>query len=230
VSIEKEVSDFYDQIAKDYQKKRFSHPYYRKVASLEEEYVSRRVVPGSRVLEIGPGTGRFTRLLVEKAARVDVVDISQEMLAEVRQRVGSDRINTINKSVYLIDDLDLYGDYDLALGMRVLPHLEEPQKALTVLAGAVKPGGDVIFDFWNRFSYVGLVRTIFRRRSMVYTRYFTHREITKMIAGAGLEIQDSVTWGFPRLGSISMDFLGNKFLKPLGYSQIFTARSVKKTI
>jgi len=44
------------------------------------------VKPGSRVLEIGPGPGRFTEVLAEMGCRISVVDISSEQLRLNRER------------------------------------------------------------------------------------------------------------------------------------------------
>jgi SAM-dependent methyltransferase len=44
------------------------------------------VSPGSEVLEIGPGPGRFTEVLAEMGCRVSVVDISSEQLNLNRER------------------------------------------------------------------------------------------------------------------------------------------------
>ena len=46
-------------------------------------------------LEIGCGTGKNTVWLVEKAKKVTAVDLSEEMLAKARQKVGSPKAGFI---------------------------------------------------------------------------------------------------------------------------------------
>src|SRR5512139_3626277 len=47
---------------------------------VHKHYLERFVRPGSRVLEVGAGAGRFTVELARLGARVTVVDISPEQL------------------------------------------------------------------------------------------------------------------------------------------------------
>lgn len=44
--------------------------------------------PGCRILDVGCGTGRYLRTLSESAYRVTGIDLSKNMLARARQRIG----------------------------------------------------------------------------------------------------------------------------------------------
>src|SRR5262245_21008376 len=44
--------------------------------------------PGCRVLELAAGTGRATALLAQKAARVVAADLSPELIARARRKLG----------------------------------------------------------------------------------------------------------------------------------------------
>jgi SAM-dependent methyltransferase len=55
----------------------------------EEALAIAPIVRGARVLELGCGTGGFTRKLVERGAVVTAVDWSAPMLARARARAGS---------------------------------------------------------------------------------------------------------------------------------------------
>lgn len=220
------VAGFYDDIAGTYDAQRFAKPYYRHVDRLERAYVSEKVNPGTSVLEIGPGTGRFTAHLMEKASRVTAVDISGHMLEQLREKVSSTRLAVHRLSVYDLDTLADYGSFDTAICMRVLPHLENPASALRLLSRAVKPGGNIVFDLWNPYSFVGVIRRLFRRPSRVLTKLYPYRRMLQMIEASGLTVEDSLAWGYPRVGTFSLDRLGNLVFKPLGYSVIFdTVRS-----
>jgi 2-polyprenyl-3-methyl-5-hydroxy-6-metoxy-1,4-benzoquinol methylase len=52
---------------------------------IHAHYLSKHVRPGSRVLEIGAGAGRFTQILADLGARVLVADVSQVQLDLNRQ-------------------------------------------------------------------------------------------------------------------------------------------------
>jgi SAM-dependent methyltransferase len=221
-----QVEGFYDGIAEIYDAQRFARPYCRQVDRLERAYVLGKVGLGTSVLEIGPGTGRFTAHLVGKVARVTAVDVSGRMLEQLRDRVSSARLAVQQLSVYDLDVLAGYGSFDTVICMRVLPHLENPAIALRLLSRAVKPGGNAVFDLWNPYSFIGLIRKLFRRPSRVPTKLYPYRRMLQMIEASGLTVEDELAWGYPRIGAFSLDFLGNLVLKPFGYSLIFnTIRS-----
>src|SRR5260370_33121404 len=48
-------------------------------------------LPFASCLEIGCGTGKNTVWLMEKAARVPAIDLSEEMLAKAKEKLHSDR-------------------------------------------------------------------------------------------------------------------------------------------
>jgi len=217
------VQQFYDNIAKSYDAQRFAKPYYQKIDRLERAFVLDKVRPGASVLEVGAGTGRFTAHLVEKASSVIAVDISPKMLEQLKQKVCSSCLTVHHLSVDDLATLVSYGDFDTVVCMRVLPHLEDPVPALTIISKAVKYGGNVVFDLWNLYSFIGVIRKLLKRSSHVPTKFYTYRQMLQIIEASGLMVEDKVAWGYPRIGRFSLDRLGNLILKPLGYSVIFNA-------
>ena len=149
-----QVQEFNDCIAEDYDSLRFSRPYFQQIDRIELDHVLGEVKPGVSVLEIGLGTGRFTARLVEKTSSVTAVDISAEMLKPLKKNVLSTRLTSHNLSVEDLTTLLNFGEFDTVVCMRVISHLENPIPALTIIGKAVKPGGNVVFDFWNLYSFI----------------------------------------------------------------------------
>jgi SAM-dependent methyltransferase len=90
-----------------------------------------------RVLEVGCGAGDLAAVLAGRAASVDAVDRSPEMVALARARVPS------NVRVVRADALDLAlppGGYDAVVSSAVLHHVPLAE-ALRHLSAAVRPGG-----------------------------------------------------------------------------------------
>ena len=143
---DQQVQEFYDSIAEDYDTLRFSKPYFQRIDRFERAYVLGKVRSGASVLEIGPGTGRFTAQLVQKASSVTAIDVSAKMLEQLRQKVPSVRLTTHHLGIEDAATLSNSGEFDTVVCMHVLSHLEHPIPALKIMGEAVKGGGNVVFD------------------------------------------------------------------------------------
>jgi SAM-dependent methyltransferase len=83
----------------------------------------------------------MTRALLARGARVDAVDASSEMLAELTRQTAL-RVST---TVADIRDLPMPdASYDVATAAFVLNHLPDPERALAELARVTRPGGQVL--------------------------------------------------------------------------------------
>ena len=51
-----------------------------------------KVSPGTRVLDVGCGVGRWSRLLAKRGARVTGIDLSPTMIAQARERAVVDGV------------------------------------------------------------------------------------------------------------------------------------------
>jgi 2-polyprenyl-3-methyl-5-hydroxy-6-metoxy-1,4-benzoquinol methylase len=132
--------------------------------------------PGVRVLELGCGTGNFTRMFSDSGAHITAVDISPDLLAgAIERRLPEDRVQFLEKR---FEDCDLYGPFDAVIGSSILHHLEiDP--ALEKIFALLKPGGHMSFaepnmlnpqvylerrfSHWERFSYASPDETAFVR-------------------------------------------------------------------
>ena len=70
---------------------------------------------------------------------------------------------------------------DTVICMRVLPHLDDSKSALTKMCNAVKVVGNVVFDLWNIYSFIGVIRRLFKRSSYLLTRFYRHRQTPQSI-------------------------------------------------
>jgi ubiquinone/menaquinone biosynthesis C-methylase UbiE len=91
-------------------------------------------------LEIGCGTGKNTVWLMEKAATVTAVDLSEEMLAKAKEKITSPNVTFVQADItepwnFATKQFDLIG-FSL-----VLEHIELLQPIMDKAAAALKPGG-----------------------------------------------------------------------------------------
>lgn len=106
------------------------------------------VSSGTRVLDIGCGVGRWSRLLAARGALVTGVDISPTMIAEARRRAVNQGVGArCHFESGDIAALEVEGEFDLVLGVTVLQHILEPsalRAALSRITACVAPAGRIV--------------------------------------------------------------------------------------
>lgn len=72
-------------------------------ASLEAMLSAADVQPSDVVLEIGPGLGTLTRLLVQRAAHVTAVEFDSELARTLSKRVKADNLQVVEQDILRFD-------------------------------------------------------------------------------------------------------------------------------
>lgn len=104
---------------------------------------------GSKVLELGCGTGYFTRELVDTGAHIIAIDISSDLLEEACKEVKASNIEFMVDNAYKMSFPD--DSFDHVVGSSVLHHLEI-HKALSEIYRVLKPGGHIAFTEPNMMN------------------------------------------------------------------------------
>ncbi len=101
-----------------------------------------------KILELGCGTGNYTKILLEKGYDVLSLDLSEGMLEIARKKVANG--NFVQGD---IRDFKLDGKYDACLVLfSVLGYITENndlEKVFQNIKEHLNPGGFLIFDVWN---------------------------------------------------------------------------------
>ena len=108
---------------------------------------SARVHAGSRVLEVGAGMGRFTRMFYEAGYRVVATDLSDGQIRALRARYPNIEASVADAAALPKPSQP----YDAIVGFFALHHLPDLNAAFASFARALKPGGLVAFCEPNAF-------------------------------------------------------------------------------
>jgi len=113
------------------------------------EMLTRHLTAGTKVLEIGCGTGYFSKELVRTGADITAIDISPDLLLAAAQKVTANNIIFQVENAYA---MTLANDsFDFIVGSSVLHHLDVEQ-ALKECRRALKPGGVLRFTEPNMLN------------------------------------------------------------------------------
>jgi SAM-dependent methyltransferase len=125
--------------------------FYNRAIHLEQRLALEpwlNVGAGTRVLDVGCGVGRWSRLLAARGADVLGVDLSPTMIAQARRRADADGVaGRCRFQVQDLSSLDVGERFDLILGVTVLQHILDPRAlraALAAMTARLAAGGRMI--------------------------------------------------------------------------------------
>ncbi len=140
--------------------------------------------PFGAFLDLGTGTGRMLELFAGLYDRGVGVDASQPMLAVARanlDRIGAGNVQVRHGDVYALSVP--HGSFDVVTIHQVLHFLEDPARAVSEAARAVRPGGRLlVVDFAPHDLE-------FLRAEHAHRRLgFSHDQVAGWLKAAGLEV------------------------------------------
>ncbi len=176
--------DYYDAFSKGYEAQRGSNlpgGYHELLDALEAEYVA-RYGRGGRVLEVGCGTGLVLQRIASFAGAAVGVDLSPGML-EVAKGRGLDVYEASATKLPFED-----ASFDLTCSFKVLAHVPDIEGALREMARVTRPGGYILAEFYNPYSFRGLIKRFGPKLSIaqnkdegdVYTRFDTPARVREL--------------------------------------------------
>lgn len=154
-----------------------AHNYYAWIASLMQTRLT------GRVLELGAGTGTFTRILSRTASSVDALEPSYDSFVDLCK--ATEKCGNVTP---LLGTLDVFADqeaglYDNAVLINVLEHIEGHEECLRELARLLRPGGGLaVWVPAHEFLY-----SRFDFRLGHYRRY-SLKELRDLASDSGFEV------------------------------------------
>lgn len=171
----------------------------------QNNFVQKRIAEGlarnlpkyvsPRVLEVGCGTGDFTRHLLSayQGGRFDITDLSEEMLRDAQASISDERVTW-----HVMDGEapDVDGNYDLIVGNMAFQWFERPHEALSRLRDLLSDDGTLLYSVPSAKSFP-------EWRSSLDALGLPHGLLKPVDWGGGFEEQDIIvdygnTFGFLR--------------------------------
>jgi SAM-dependent methyltransferase len=125
-------------------------PEYRKFVGRAAR--GRPVGPGTRILEVGIGTGWLLILCARHGLDAVGLDASPQLIEFVHRRAARHGV-TLDLRLGKVEDAPLEpGSFDVVVADSVFEHVERWREGLARVALALRPGGVLIFSSTNRFA------------------------------------------------------------------------------
>jgi len=107
------------------------------------------VNPASNLLELGCGTGYFTKEIAKTKANIVAIDISPELLTIAKENITEPNVSFCEENAYCMTFKD--NQFDYILGSSVLHHLDI-KKAIFEIYRVLKNGGIMAFTEPNMMN------------------------------------------------------------------------------
>jgi len=157
-----------------------------KVYDRIEKAAVERMLPdrktGDRLLEIGAGTGHWSRFFAEQGFVVTAMDVSESMVAEARSK-GIPAVTFLVADAQSLPYPD--GVFDVACAMTTIEFVADAWGAVKEMARCTRPGGKMVFGVLNRHSLMALRRRWKRTPIFEAARFFSIRELRALLARYG---------------------------------------------
>jgi trans-aconitate methyltransferase len=134
---------------------------------------------GERILDLGCGTGHLTGRIAALGAEVIGIDASAEMIVQARKNYPDLRFEIQDAR-----DFHFALPFDAVFSNAALHWIKEPERVITCIAGALRPGGRFVTEFGGKGNIERIIGAI--------------REACKA-AGSPLK-EEAVPWYFPSIG------------------------------
>lgn len=120
----------------------------------------------SRVLDVGCGTGRWTKYVCSRAGFVEAIDPSKAVLVAEQMLSSNDNVRITQAEVDNIPFEDNSFDFVFSLG--VLHHIPDTKAAMRKCVQKLKPDGHFLVYLYYNFENRGMIfRSIFHLSSLV---------------------------------------------------------------
>ena len=147
------ISSFYNQVDEDSRLQRSRHGQLEYAVTMH--YIHRFIKPGTKVLEVGAGTGRYSIALAKEGMNVTAVELVESNLSVLRK--NSEGIRSLRSFQGDATNLSQFDDqiFDMTLVLGPLYHLydaDDVQKAIDEAVRVTKKNGVILFAFLSVYG------------------------------------------------------------------------------
>jgi SAM-dependent methyltransferase len=171
---------FYDTIADRFDELVNAYDLRRRLEIVFDELLGAGDLRGQSVLDVGCGTGWFSREAARRGARVTSLDIALQLLHETRRKVETGRVNGDACALPFAS-----GSFDLVISSECIEHTLDPRQALREIHRVTRPGGRLLVTVPNQvWHFSATIAHVFKLRPYEgYEHWLGWWEIRRILGG-----------------------------------------------
>ena len=186
---------FYERFAKEFDKRMNMYDLNKRLRIIFEEMLSEGEVSGRSLLDVGCGTGWFSRRALQSGAYVTSLDVGDNLLDEVGKKCEGIRTGTPGP-VYVKGDvceLEFGNDtFDVVIATEVIEHTVNPMKAIQEMYRVLKKDGILVLTVPNKMWHfaVTIGNALRVRPYEGYENWVGWNQLRNSMVRTGFEISD----------------------------------------
>jgi trans-aconitate methyltransferase len=111
--------------------------------------------PNEKILDVGCGTGHLTTQIAEAGADVLGIDRSTDMIRQAKEKYPSLRFEVMDAT-----QINVPETYDAVFSNATLHWIKEPERVITGIAKALRPGGRFVAEFGGKGNTAGFLDAV----------------------------------------------------------------------
>jgi len=185
------VLDFYNKLSANYDQEQEEFAFVR-LPEKKRIFQTLELIlqQHQTVLEIGAGTGRFTLPIAQKTSQVFALDLSQDMLAQLKLKMTQAQIHNIETFCGDFLSFPEHTLFDVLVSFSAIEYIKDSEALFKKISALVKPGGKVIITtahntfvrFWGRLG------NYFRQG--IFMQAYSKRKMKRLLEKNGFELME----------------------------------------
>jgi ubiquinone/menaquinone biosynthesis C-methylase UbiE len=148
---DKDKTAYYEELGDKFEEYMSDYDVERRLHLMFSALIDGSELGGRRVLEVGSGTGRISRVIVEGGAELTIVDVGPGLVTDVATGLGCDGVAGDALHLPFADET-----FDLIVSSECIEHTLDPRLAIREMCRVCSPGGAVCLTTPNRLWYLAM--------------------------------------------------------------------------